>query len=162
MPTPLIAASDRYFLPGTTKVLLLDTVANLATGPTRAELDAGLDISEEVAAISGFTISGATMAAPDMGKRFVSQVQGRLTASESKLTVYADKTGQDIRQEVSIDDEKYVVFMDGGDVPTSPMDVYQCTCLSVGRLRDVEGLGRLDVGFSIRAYSEGLAVPAAV
>lgn len=162
MPTPAITASTRYFLPGTTKVYLLDLVADLAVGPTRAELDAGVDISEEIAAITGFNISGATIPTPDLGKRFNAQVSGRLSASDSRLTVYADKTGQDVRQEVAIDDEKYVVFMDGGDVASSPMDVYQCQCLSVGRMRELEGVGRLDIGFSIRDYAEDLVVPATV
>lgn len=161
MSAPEIAASTRYFLPGTTKVLLLDTVANLVTGPTRAEIDAGLDISEEIAAITGFQISGATIATPDLGKRFNGQVNGRLSASDSRLTCYADVTGADIRDEIAIDDEKFVVFMDGGDVPASPMDCYKTSCLSVGRIREIEGVGRLDVGFSIRDYSEGLVVPAA-
>lgn len=156
-----IAASTRYFLPGTTKVLLLDTVANLATGPTRAEIDAGVDISEEVAAITGFNITGATIQTPDLGKRFNSQTSGRLSASDSRLTCYADVTGQDVRQEVALDDEKFVVILDGGDVPASPMDTYKCVCTGVGRIREVENVGRLDLGFAIRDYSEGLAVPAA-
>lgn len=161
MPATAITASTRYFLPGTTKVILLDTVADLAVGPTRAELNAGLDISEEIAAINGWTITGETLPAPDLGKRFNSQVNGRLSAAASSFTCYADLTGQDIRQEVSIDDEKYVVFLDGGDVEDSPMDVYQASCLSVGKLREVEGLGRVDVMWSIRDYAENLEVPAA-
>jgi hypothetical protein len=157
-----ITASTRYFLPGTTKVYLLDTVADMTTGPSRAELDAGLDISEEVAAITGWAISGATVPTPDLGKRFTPQVSGRLTAADSGLTCWADKTGVDIRAEVAIDDEKFVVFLDGGDVTGSPMDVYQTTCLSVGKLREIEGAGRIDVQFSIRDYAENLAVPATV
>jgi hypothetical protein len=157
-----ITASTRYFLPGTTKVYLLDTVADMAVGPTRTELDAGVDISEEIASISGWTITADNVQTPDLGKRFNSQVSGRLNAADSSLTCWADKTGQDIRQEVAVDDEKYVVFLDGGDVSASPMDVYKCAVSSVGKVREIEGAGRLDVGFSIRAYAENLAVPATV
>jgi hypothetical protein len=42
------------------------------------------------------------------------------------------------------------------------MDVYQTTCLSVGKLREIEGAGRIDVQFSIRDYAENLAVPTTV
>lgn len=157
-----IATSTRYFLPGTTKVYLLDTVNALASGPTRAEIDAGLDISEEIAALNGWTISGEVIQAPDLGKRFNSQVNGRLSAAASSFTLYSDVTGVDIRAEVSIDDEKFVVILDGGDVPASFMDVYQASCLSVGKLREIEGLGRIDVMWSIRDYAENIAVPAAV
>lgn len=161
-PTPAIAASTRYFLPGTTKVLLLPTVANLATGPTRAEMDAGLDISEEIAAINGWQITGETVPTADLGKRFTPQVNGRLTAAASGLTCWADKTGTDIREEVAIDQETFVVFLDGGDVAGSPMDVYKSVVTSVGKVRELEGAGRIDVGFSIRDYEENLAVPALV
>ena len=162
MAAPEIAASTRYFLPGTTKVLILPTVANLVTGPTRVEIDAGLDISEEIASITGWMVSGATVPTPDLGKRFTGQVNGRLTAADSGLTCWADKTGQDIRQELTIDQETYVVFFDGGNVPGSPMDVYKSVVLSVGKPREIEGAGRVDVKFSIRDYVENLVVPAAV
>lgn len=162
MATPQITASTRYFLPGTTKVYLLDTIADIAVGPTRAEMDAGLDISEEIAGITGWTVTGATVPTPDLGKRFTPQVSGRLSAADSSLTCWADKMGADIRAEVGIDDEKFVVFLDGGDVVGAPMDVYQTAVLSVGKLREIEGAGRVDVQFSIRDYAENLTVPATV
>lgn len=161
MAAPAITASTRYFLPGTTKVYLLDTVADMAVGPTRAELDAGLDISEEIAGITGFQITGQSVPTPDLGKEFTPQVNGRLTASDSRLTCWADVTGADIRAEVAVRDEKYVVILDGGDVPASTMDCYKTSVMSVGKIREIEGAGRLDVGFSIRDYVENVAVPAA-
>lgn len=161
MPTPEITASTRYFLPGTTKVYIVPTVANMVTGPTRIELTAGLDISEEIAAISGWMITGESVPTPDLGKRFTPQVSGRLTAADSSLTCWADVAGADIRDELAIDDETHVVFLDGGDVATRTMDTYKCVVTSVGKLREIEGAGRLDVRFSIRAYVENIAVPAA-
>lgn len=162
MSAPEITASTRYFLTGTTKVLFLPVVASMTTGPTRANINAGLDISEEIASISGWNISSSSVATPDLGKRFTPQVNGRLTAADSGLTCWADKTGQDIRQEVALDQEVFVVFLDGGDVPGSPMDVYKSVVSSVGKLREIEGAGRVDVKFSIRDYVEDLLVPAAV
>ena len=160
MSAPAISASTRYFLPGTTKVLILPAVANLATGPTRAEINAGLDVSEEVAAISGFMISSDNVPTPDLGKRFVKQVTGRLTAADSSITFWSDKTGADIRDHLAIDQETFVAFLDGGDVTGSPMDTYKVTVSSVGKPREIEGAGRLETKFSIRDYSENLAVPA--
>lgn len=161
MTTPKITPSTRYFLPGTTAVLLLPTVANIATGPTRLELSGGLDISEEIAAITGWSISGSTVATPDLGKRFTPQVNGRLAAAESGFTCWADKTGDDIRKELTVDQKTYVVFLDGGDVPGSPMDTYESVVMSVGKVREIEGAGRVDARFSIRNYAENLVVPAA-
>lgn len=161
MTATKIAASDRYFLPGTTEVVIVPSIANLDTGPTRAEINAGTDISEEIAAISGWSITSETVATPDLGKRFVSSVTGRLTAADSSLTCWADKAGDDIRGLLEIDQETYVVFMDGGDVEDSPLDVYKCTVASVGKVRELEGAGRVEVKFTIRDFAENLAVPAA-
>lgn len=160
MAAPEIATSTRYFLPGTTKIVIVPTIANLAAGPTRAEIDAGLDVSEEVANISGWRIASADLPTPDLGKRFTPNISGRLTADSSSLTFWADKTGTDIRDELTIDQSTYVVFMDGGDVTGSPMDAFKVVVSSLGKLRELEGAGRIDVQFSIRDYSENLAVPA--
>lgn len=162
MSATKIAASTRYFLPGTTQVLILPAVANLVTGPTRTEIDAGTDISEEIAAISGWQITSETLATPDLGKRFVKQVNGRLTAADSSITCWADKTGKDIRDTLTLDQETFVAFLDGGDVAASPMDVYKVTVASVGKVREIEGAGRLEVRFTIRDFAENLDIPATV
>ncbi|HEX6516492.1 MAG TPA: hypothetical protein VF049_13045 [Nocardioidaceae bacterium] len=162
MSATAITPSTRYFLPGTTKVIVVPTIANLATGPTRAELDAGTDVSEEVATINGWRITSENVATPDLGKRFNKQVTGRLSADDSSITFWADLTGQDVRETLTLDLETHVVFLDGGDVPASPMDAYKVKVGSVGKVREIEGAGRLDIQFSIRDYAENLAVPAAV
>ena len=161
MPAPEITASTRYFLPGTTKVLILPAVASMVTGPTRANINAGLDVSDEVAAIGGWMITSENTPTPDLGGRFVKQVSGRLTAANSSLTFWADKMGVDIRAELAIDQETFVVFLDGGDVEDAPMDVYKVNVSSVGKLREIEGAGRVECAFSIRDFVENLQVPAA-
>lgn len=154
-----IAASTRYFLPGTTKVYIVPTVADLATGPTRAELDGGTDVSEEIAAISGWLISSDMVATPDLGGRFNKQVTGRLNAADSGLTFWADKLGNDVRDTLTLDLNTHVVFLDGGDAAGAPMDVYKVSVASAGKVREIEGAGRLDTRFVIRDYTENLSVP---
>ena len=160
MPATPIAASTRYFLPGTTKVLILPAVTNMT--PTRVQINAGVDVSEEIASISGWAITSETVATPDLGVRFVKQVSGRLTAAVSGLQFYLDKTGAaDIRTELEIDQEVFVVFMDGGDVEDSLMDVYEVNVASLAKLREIENVGRLDSRFTIRDFNENVAIPAA-
>lgn len=156
-----IQATNRYFLPETTKVISVPAVNALATGPTRTELDAGTDLSNEIAAIAGWMISSENQTAPDLGRRFAQQINGRLTAAESSITFWADKTGNDVRELLALDQETFIVFLDGGDVPASPMDVYKVKVSSVGKVREIEGIGRIEVKFTIQAYSENLSVPTA-
>ncbi len=162
MPATPIEATTRYFLPGTTDIVICPTIANLATGATRAELNAGTEVANEVASISGWQITSENVATPDLGRRFVSQVTGRLTASNSMLQFYADKAGADIRDLLTLDLETNVVFLDGGDVADSPMDCFKVTVASVGKLREIEGVGRIDISFTIRDFAENLSVPAVV
>lgn len=156
-----IESFTRYFLPGTTKILISPSVSDMTVGATRSEITASTDVSEEVAAVSGWSITSQNQDAPDMGKRFVQQVAGRLSASESSITFYNDKAGADIRDLLSLDQETYVTFLDGGDVEGSPMDVYRVTVTSMAKLREIEGIGRTQVTFAIREYVENIAVPAA-
>jgi hypothetical protein len=160
MPATPIAATTRYFLPGTTDIVIVPTIAALATGCTRIELNAGTEVANEVASISGWQITSESVATPDLGRRFVSQVTGRLTAANSTLQFYADRAGADIRDLLTLDLETHVVFLDGGDVPTRPMDCFKVTVASVGKLREIEGVGRIDISFTIRDFAENLAVPA--
>jgi hypothetical protein len=130
--------------------------------PTRAEINAGTDVSNEIAAITGWAITSEMQPTPDLGKRFVSQVPGRLTAADSGITFWADKTGTDIRSLLELDQDTFVVWMDGGDVTASLMDVFKVTVTQVAKLREIEGVGRIDTKFAIRDYRENLAIPATV
>lgn len=159
MPATPIAVSTRYFLPGTTKVLVLPAVTNMI--PTRAQINAGTDISEEIAAIAGWLITSETVDTPDLGGRFVKKVNGRLTAADSGFTCWADVAGVDIRDLLTIDQETHIVFMDGGDVEDSFMDVYKVSIASVGKVREIEGAGRIEVKSTIRDFNEDVPIPAA-
>lgn len=159
-PIPVMDATDRYFLPGTTKVIVVPTIVDLAVGPTRLELNAGTDVSDEVSSITGWMITSADVPTADLGKRFVPNVSGRLTAANSALQFWADKAGVDIRELLVIDQDTHIVFLDGGDVAGNPMDAFKVKVSSVGKLREIEGAGRIDVAFSIRDFAENLEVPA--
>lgn len=160
MPASAIAAATRYFQPGVTKVVLIPSIATFASGPLRAEIDAGTDVSRDIAAISGWSIASERVDTPDLGTRFVSNVQGRLRAADSGLTFYASLDGADIRDELELDQALYVAFMDGGDVAARLMDVFQVTVSGMPKMRDLEDAPRIDVTFNIRAYVENLAIPA--
>ncbi len=162
MPATPIAAATRYFQPEITKVLILPTVAAATLTPTRAELNAGTDVSPDVASWSGWTVSTAQIATPDLGKRFTSSIPGRITVDDSSITFYADLAGADIRDVLIRDADQYVAILDGGDVTGRNMDVFKTTVGSVGKLRDLEDAPRITVSFTIRAYAENLAVPTAV
>jgi hypothetical protein len=162
MPPTVITASVRYFRPGLTKVYWVTTMATYTT-PTRSELNAGKDVSPEIAEISGFTVTSESVDTPDLGTRFVSKIPGRITSDDSSINFYASSTGfNDARSVLPRDTTGYVVFMDGGDVSTTGrMDVFPATVASHGKLRGIEDPAMTQAQFTItRVPAEDVVIPA--
>jgi len=158
-----IAAVSRYWPVGTTKWYWLTSVASyLSPGPTRLELNAGTDISGEVADISGFTVSSNQIDTPDVNSRFRSKIPGPIEAEDSTLTLYADPSGVDARALFPRDTTGFVVRLDGGDTAGRKMSVFPCKVASQNKLMGTEEeAGRIEVAFTITGIpAEDLAVPA--
>lgn len=158
-----LPSSTRYANFDNTVVHFVPTVASSTGAATRAEITAGTNLTGEIADISGFTVTGGDIPAPDLLSEFVSKVPGRTTAEDSSITFYADEAGDDVREVLPYKTVGYIVFMDGGDVPTQPMDVFPVRVRSVGKTRSVgEEHARIMIGFSItREPFIDVAIPAA-
>lgn len=162
MTTPL-PESNRYIMPGLSKVYYLPTVADPTVGPTRAEITGGTDLSDEISAIGGFSVSANMVDTPDLKSRFTRQIPGMISADASSLTFYADRGGVDVSTVLPRDTEGFIYFMDGGDVPADLSDLFPVTVVSNSKTRDLTNAVVRVVTFSITDVpSEGLAIPAAV
>jgi hypothetical protein len=154
--------STRFFQPEISIVLWVPTIAN-RDAPTRAELNAGIDITGEIADISGWLASAGYIDTPDFKRRFVARIGGRITAPDSSITFYGSQDGEDIRTILARGDRGNVVFMDGGDVPTQPMDVFPVDVASIGKQRSTsEQAFQIPVNFGItQPPSEDVPIPGA-
>jgi hypothetical protein len=162
MPPTKLAASSRFIRPGVTKVYWVVTIATQAT-PTRSELNAGSDLSDEVAEINGFQVVAESVDTPDLSGRFVPKIPGRINAEDSSINFYASSTGfNDARSVLVLDSQGYVVIMDGGDVSTTGrMDVYKCKVASHGKIRTLEDPAQTQANFTILVQpSENVVIPA--
>jgi hypothetical protein len=159
-----LTTSDRFFAVGTTKVKYIATIAATPKVPTRTEIDGGTELSAEIADIQGWTKEAGSIATPDLGTRFTGNLPGRITVSQASLTFYADLEGTDVRGTLTQDLTGYIVFMDGGDVTASLMDIYPIRVASVGKVRSTgDQAAQITVMFTIT--SEPLvdqAIPATV
>lgn len=160
MPAPAMAAATRYFQPGTTKVVVVPAIASLTAGATRAEINAGTDVSGDVAAITGFQVTSNQIDTPDLGGRFTRRVPGRLAADDSSITFYASIDGADVRTVLARDQVTFLAIMDGGDVPGRKADYFKVVVAAVGKVRDMEDAPRLTVSFTISDYGENKTIPA--
>lgn len=160
MPPSQIAAYQAYYQPGVTKVYVVTTMANY-TAPTRAELDAGLDVTRQVRAIEGFQVSAEQIERPDMASLFTSKIGGRTSADDSSLAIYAAKNGADARTTLTFGFTGFIVFLDGGDVTGFKMDVYPVLVIAKPKQRGDSDPLNLMYMFSItQPPAEDVTIPA--
>jgi hypothetical protein len=157
-----IAAVSRYWPVGTTKWLWVASIANYSVAVTRAEINAGTDVSGELADVSGFTVSSNQIDTPDVNSRFRSKIPGAIEAEDSSWTIYADPSGSDVRALLPRDATGYAVRMDGGDVAGRKMSVFPAKVASQNKLLGTdEEAGRIEINFTItRQPAEDLTIPA--
>lgn len=161
MPAAPLTASERYFHRGKTKVYSVTSIADKAN-PLRAELNAGIDLSDEIQAMAGWMVSGNEIETPDLGTIFTGKIPGATSTDESSITCYADKGGVDVRTVLPRETLTNIVILYGGDVPGGMMDVFETRVRSNGKPVGVgDDAALVEVGFSIlREPHENLEIPA--
>jgi hypothetical protein len=148
-PSPLNPTS-RYFPPGTRKVYWVPVIANYLA-PTRAELNAGTDLSAEIPSggMTGWSLAGSTVDVGDMGSRFTSTVPGRLTSPQNNIDFYLDTGGNDARSLLTRDTNGYIVILWEGDVTGRRMDVFPARVITQANDTNTEDPGKTTVEFAI-------------
>lgn len=161
MAAPAITASTRYTARGQTKTYWVVTIANPAS-PTRGELNAGTDLTPQIADAKGWSVKTNMIDTPDMANRYTSTIPGVISADDSSLTMYLSKNGVDARALMPQDAVGYIVWLDGGDIAANKMDVFPVTVASHSKQRNADG-GNADtlmLSYAITsAPSTNIAVP---
>jgi len=156
-----LTATQRYIAPGTTKYYYATSCADI-TAPLRAEMEAGTDLTKEVAAADGWSVAADRVATPDLGSKFTGRIGGRVNPGDASINFHASKTTADVRTLLHRDDTGYVFVLHGGDVPGQTMDVYKVDVSSVSKPTNVDGgeNARVMVSFSINDVAENVTIPA--
>ena len=123
MPATPLTPTARYLPLGQRKVYFVTSIAN-KNAPTRGELNAGTDLSAELAAPAGWSLQGSTVDVPDMGSTFTSTVPGRRTSPTNDLGIYLDTSSNDVRSLLPQGTNGFVVWFWEGDVTGKRMDVF--------------------------------------
>lgn len=160
-PTP-INRTRRFISPEVTRFYWLDTVADI-NAPTRAELDAGQDMTDEIADATGWEVAADRVAVPDLGTRFTGRISGRVNPGDAQIAFYASEDTEDIRDVLARGDKGFVFIADGGDVEGQKARMFEVEVSAVTPTVDVGGTeaARVMVDFSIIAVSEEVTVPGA-
>lgn len=147
MAPPTLTPTVRYFPPGIRKIYWVPTTANYQA-PTRAELNAGTDLSPEVDTMTGWSVTSAAVDVPDMGSRFTSQVPGRLTSATNDVTLYNSQLSTDARTLLTRDTNGFIVVLWEGDVTGQLMDVFPVRVMAAAVDSTVEDPGKTTYSFA--------------
>lgn len=148
MPATPLTPTTRYFPPGVRKIYWVPAISNY-NAPTRAELNAGTDLSAEIETMTGWSLQGSTVDVPDMGSRFTSQVPSRLTSAQNDMTVYMSQNSNDVRSLLPRDTNGYVVCLWEGDVTGQKMDVFPVRVVTQANDTVVDDPGKTTISFAI-------------
>ena len=148
MPPSPLSATTRYTPPGTRKIYFVTTISNYLS-PTRGELNAGIDLSGEVAEISGFTVTSEVSETPDLSGRFVPVIAARIKADQSSLSFYASSNSSDVRTVLPRDTAGYIVFLWEGDVTGQRMDVFPVKVTVSALDGNMEDPEKVNISFAI-------------
>lgn len=148
--TPL-AETDRYIPAGVTRIYWVPAIADSAS-PTRLELDAGTDLTAEVAEAVGWRLQSERRNIQALGQQFRPELEGSLAVDDTRLLMYADQSGGDVATLLSRGDAGHVVILHGGDVAGNPMDVWPVRVAARARIvGGGSGPGVIDVQFVVSA-----------
>lgn len=162
MPATPLNPAERFSALNGLEIVFVPVIESDTLEPTRTELDAGTDLTTEIAEWEGFTTASETIETPDL-TRFVGKIAGRVTAEDSSLQIYADRGGEDVRAVLPRDTIGYLAFMDSGDTTDETMDVYPVQVLSCEKVRSMDNATMLRVDMSMtRIPQYDLAIPATV
>lgn len=158
-PTPL-ATTQRFVPQGTSRYYWVPTIAATTKIPTRAEMDAGTDLTGEVAVVTGFSTTATQVDTPDALNRFVGRVPSSITPDDSSLTFYGSKSGTDVRSFFTRDQTGFLVICDSGDVPGRMAECVPVTVLNISKVRDLTGAFQIVVSFSVTSEPVPFVIPA--
>jgi hypothetical protein len=161
-PAPL-NTTERYINPEVTVTYWVTTVVDMAA-PTREELDAGtsVDLTGEIAAMSGWEVSADRVVVPDLGSKKTGRITGRINPGDGQIVFYASSDTQDVRDVKQRGDTGFIYILDGGDVEGQKGRGFQVEVSSLTPTVDVGGTegARIMVDYSINDWAEEITIPA--
>lgn len=103
----------RFFRRGVSDIKFLPSVAG--SSPTRGEINAGTDLTPQVADIQGFMLENKPIPTPDLSDTFTGQIDGEDTVADSALIMYDLDDSASIRTAVAKGTAGYLVLFPYGD-----------------------------------------------
>lgn len=160
MPATAITPTNRFWRPAVSAAIWTPSVATL-TSPTRAEINAGTDLSGEIASMGAWRVTSAFLDAPDLGHAFIAQVIAQTTIEGAEMGFYESSNGVDVRGLLPRGTSGYVLLMYGGDVAGRKMNAFKVTVGSTSPAITLNEVAQIPVAFAVTAQpAENISIPA--
>lgn len=144
---------SRFFRRGYSKVKWAPAIAG--TSPTRAEIDAGVNLSPQIAGINGFQLTNAPIETPDLETSFNSQIDGPDTTADSSLDFYDDNAAATIRNALAKGVSGYILLMPYGDTSGKRCEVWEVKSTGVNDTWSLDATAaQFTVGFAVLSVPE--------
>jgi hypothetical protein len=161
MAAPSIVRSNRFWRPGISKSLYLPAIVATNLVPTRAEINAGTDLSPEIASIGAWQVQSNFLDGPDLGSPFASQVTAATQIQGAEIGFYEDKLAVDVRGLLPRGTLGFHVLMYGGDVAGRLMNIFKITVGSASPAVTLNDIAQIPVLFAVTAEpAENKVIPA--
>jgi hypothetical protein len=159
MTAPPIAGSLRYIPESVTHFYFVTAFANYLS-PTRAELNAGTDLTPEIATTGDWGITSAVIATPDLATLFESQIPGKVSVSNSTINMYASSNSSDVRTLLPRGTTGYIVKFPEGDISSQKMDVYPVKVTQQAKPTALSSPSVIQLAFAVtKIPAENVTVP---
>lgn len=119
----------RRFRRGMSKIKIMPAVAG--TSPTRAEINAGVDVSPSVIGIGGFKLTNAPISYQPLDTTFDPQIDGPDTTDASTIDFADDDTDTAIRTAVAKGTPVVVGLFPYGDIPGKRCEMWRAKSTGV-------------------------------
>lgn len=107
-----------FYRRGITRVFAVPTLT--LTAPTAIQVNAGTEVTEAVADITGFTFQNSPIATPKLSTTFTTSIAGEDTAEEPQLTFYEDDDTNPLQATFAKGTITHLVFFYKGTAGATP------------------------------------------
>lgn len=154
------AQEDRFSPRSVSKWYIIDRADVAGATPTRSEIDTdGIDMTEAIAAVSGFVESSNFTEVPDLSEHRTGKILDGISLEDGSMSFYAARDGVDAGSFFTTSDLYYILHLPYGDTSGRPMDQFAVEVGSVSRGKATSGAQLVDVGFGLNAVTN-TTVPA--
>jgi hypothetical protein len=161
VPAIPLTTTARYFPPGVRQYYWVPSIAT-QTAPTRAELNAGTDLSGQVAAVSGWQLVKTRADVTPLGSAVTVMLDtiADPNSAANEFVIYASTSSTDARLLLPPGTAGFLVFLPEGDFPGRRCEVWPATVSTMFFDQDTETPGQIHFQFTVTGLpSQNVVIP---